>query len=103
MKLRKFIIRQFALNYTIKLFNRYWTALRVSRYIMPCFIITGLSFVYNDSNWNAFSVFFGLLTLIFLFFGFLYFEFYPIKQNEYNLLDEDQKRQWDFYYQKEDE
>lgn len=93
--MRKFIIRQFALNYTFKLFNRYWTALRASRIIFPLFVISGLLITYV--GWNAITIFFSILTLISLFFGFIYFDFFPIKEEEYDILDEDQKKQYDYY------
>lgn len=91
--MREFIIKHFALNYHISLFGRLYSAPRASRIIFPLLVITGY-FSVTNINWPTPTFFvcvlYFLLSLA-LFFGFVYFRFYPVQWEE---LDNLQKYQY---------
>ena len=91
--MRKFIVKHFALNYSTKLFGTTFTALRASRIIFPVFCLAGFLTAINP-NWPEltwYTTLAYLLVGIVVYFGFIYFRFYPVKWNE---LDEYQKFQY---------
>ena len=93
MKVRKLIVRHFALDYTIKLFGRKYNAPRASRIIFPLFLLTGILNILN-TGWptpttTILVVYF--LDVLSIFFGFVYFNLWPAKWEE---LDDDQKWQY---------
>ena len=91
--MRKFLVKNFVLDYMVSIFGKTYNAPRASRIIFPTFVITGIANVLND-NWptpTLFVWFMYLITLLVLFFGFVYFRFFPVKWEE---LDEFQKLQY---------
>lgn len=94
--MRKFLVKNFALDYRVKLFGRQYGAPRASRIIFPVFVATGIANCYNDNypTPTALIWFLYALTVLVLFFGFVYFRFRPIKFNE---LDDLQKLQYGYY------
>lgn len=86
--MRKFIVKHFALNYTVKFLGYYWTALRASRIIFPLFTISGLLITYT--GWHILTYLLAASTLYALFLGFFYFNIWPVKWHE---LDDNQKLQ----------
>lgn len=96
--IRRFLVKNFVLDYSFTLFNVTIKAVRASRIIYPIFIITGFFSVTNE-NWptpTPFVWFLYLLTATSLFFGFVYFRIYPAKWDE---LDKSQKYQYGFFMQ----
>jgi hypothetical protein len=92
-KIRQFLVRNFVLDYTFKLFGTTFNAPRASRIIYPLMVITGWFSVTNP-DWPTPTplvwVLYSLLATA-LFFGFVYFRFSPVKWDE---LDEFQKFQY---------
>jgi hypothetical protein len=80
----------------VSIFGKTYNAPRASRIIYPVFVITGIANILND-NWptpTLFVWFMYLLTATSLFFGFVYFRFFPAKWEE---LDEFQKFQYGMF------
>ena len=91
--MRKWLVKNFVLDYMVSIFGKTYNAPRASRIIYPAFVITGIANILND-NWptpTLFVWFMYLLTATSLFFGFVYFRFFPVKWEE---LDEFQKFQY---------
>jgi hypothetical protein len=88
--MRKFLVKNFVLDYKIKLFGKCYNAPRASRIIFPLFVITGIANVLNDNFPTPTTLiwFLYVLTTLSLFFGFVYFHIYPVKFSE---LDKYQK------------
>lgn len=86
--MRKFIVKHFALSYSIKIGKWNISAVRASRIIFPLFVATGFALTYT--GWNIVTILLGVLTIISLFLGFVYFEIFPVKYRE---LDPSQKKQ----------
>ena len=94
--IREFLVRNFVLDYTVNLFGKMYNAPRASRIIYPLMVITGW-FAVTNPNYPTPTFFvwilYGLLVAA-LFFGFVYFRFYPVKWEE---LDKFQKFQYGFF------
>ncbi len=91
--MRNWLVKNFVLDYMVSIFGKTYNAPRASRIIYPVFLITGISNLFND-NWptpNLFIWFMYLITLVVLFFGFVYFRFFPVRWDE---LDNFQKLQY---------
>jgi hypothetical protein len=91
--MRKWLVKNFVLDYMINIFGKTYNAPRASRIIFPVFVITGI-FVSINPDWptpTPLIWFLYLITAIVLFFGFVYFRFSPVKWEE---LDEFQKFQY---------
>jgi hypothetical protein len=90
--MRKFLVKHFVLDYSINLFGKKYNGPRASRIIFPTMVITGLQVAFNDNYptpdtllWISYFI-----TLVVLFFGFVYFRIKPAKWEE---LDNKQKIQ----------
>jgi hypothetical protein len=88
MKIRKFLVSNFVLDYWITVFGKRFNAPRASRIIFPLMAIAGYVHVTNESilSWGLIG-----LVLASLYFGFLHFKFFPAKWEE---LDDVQKCQY---------
>ena len=79
--MRQFIVKQFALDCWVKIGRRTFNFTRASRIIYPLFILAGLATIDG-------SVLLRVLTYVPLavsvYFGFVYFRFYPVKFHELN-------------------
>jgi len=95
--IRLFIVRQFALNYLIKIFGigPWRTGLRCTRIIFPLVAITGYFWVTSPDypNPTALAIVLFILMCISLFIGFIYFRIWPVKWEE---LDDFQKYQYGY-------
>jgi hypothetical protein len=93
--MRKFLVRNFVLDYRTKIFGKFYNSPRASRIIYPLFVMTGIANILNDDfptpNFLVWVLY--LLVAISLFFGFVYFRFYPAKWHE---LDDFQKLQYGY-------
>ena len=94
--MRKFLVKNFVLDYQIKLFGKQYNAPRASRIIFPLFVLTGIANCLNDNFPTPtilIWILYGLIALS-LFFGFFYFsKISPVKFSE---LDDLQKLQYGF-------
>jgi hypothetical protein len=92
-KIRQFLVRNFVLDYTFKLFGVQRNAPRASRIIYPLMAITGYFSATNPDYPTPTLLIWVLYALLAtaLFFGFIYFRIYPAKWEE---LDEIQKFQY---------
>lgn len=94
--LRNWLVKNFVLNYMFTIFGKTFNAPRASRIIFPLFFITGI-FVARNPNWPTPTLFIWILyalCAIALFFGFVYFSFFPVKWEE---LDKSQKYQYGIF------
>ena len=93
--MRKFLVKNFVLDYRMKLFGKHYNSPRASRIIYPLFVITGIANILNDDFPTPTILIWLLYVLVALslFFGFVYFRFYPVKFNE---LDDFQKLQYGY-------
>jgi hypothetical protein len=91
--MRKFLVKHFVLDYSFIMFNRRWSAPRASRIIFPLMTITGylVSINPNYPKPDLLLLVMYFLSLVSLFFGFVYFRIKPAKFEE---LDEKQKLQY---------
>lgn len=95
--LRKFIVKNFAFGYTIRIGELNISSLRCTRIMLPTFIITTLVIKeITPTTYDFYDYFLMLLSLIeiwigFSCFGFDYFSLFPVKWNE---LDDEQKIQY---------
>ena len=94
--MRKFLVKNFVLDYQIRLFGKCYNAPRASRIIFPLFVITGMANALNDNFPTPTTLIWILyaLTALALFFGFVYFHIYPVKFSE---LDNYQKLLYGFF------
>ena len=95
--IRKFLVRNFVLDYTANIFGWQYNAPRASRIIYPLMVITGWFSVTNP-DWPAPTPlvwFLYSLLATSLFFGFVYFRFSPVKWEE---LDKFQKYQYGMFH-----
>ena len=94
---RKFIIRNFALDYITPIGN----FVRAANWIFPGFLSMGIfSVALKNDFWLHISM---IYTLIAVFFGFIYFRIFPIKESEYDLLSETQKYAYDYFHNRNPE
>ena len=94
--MREFLVRNFVLDYQIKLFGKTYNAPRASRIIYPLMAITGW-FAVTNPNYPTPTFFVWILYALLataLFFGFVYFRIHPVKWEE---LDDYQKFQYGFF------
>jgi hypothetical protein len=93
--MRKFLVKNFVLDYQIRLFGKCYNAPRASRIIFPLFVITGMANALNDNFPTPTTLIWVLyaLTALALFFGFVYFSIKPVKFSE---LDNYQKLLYGF-------
>nr|DAI55968.1 MAG TPA: hypothetical protein [Bacteriophage sp.] len=94
--MRKFLINYFALNYSVKVFGKTVSWVRAANVIFPLFVITGLLMTINTTI--AYCILPILAVSVFC--GFVYFEIYPLKETEIDLLDNVQKYSYSIYYNK---
>lgn len=98
--MRKFLVKHFVLDYTANIFGWQYNAPRASRIIFPLMVLSGW-FSTTNPDWPTPTplvwVLYSLLATS-LFFGFVYFRFYPAKWEE---LDNFQKFQYGVFKQEE--
>jgi len=95
--MRKFLVKNFVLDYRANIFGKYYNAPRASRIIFPLFVITGLANAFNDNFPTPTPVIWVLyfLVALSLYFGFVYFRFNTVKFEE---LDDFQKLQYGYAF-----
>jgi hypothetical protein len=91
--MRKWLVKNFVLDYQHKMFGKTWNAPRASRIIFPLFVITGFLNARN-LDWPEPTLLIWvmyLLCAVALYFGFVHFKIFPVKWEE---LDDFQKFQY---------
>jgi hypothetical protein len=98
--MRKFLVKHFVLDYTSNIFGWQSNAPRASRIIYPLMVLSGWFSTTNPDWPNPTPLVWVLYSLLAasLFFGFVYFRFYPAKWEE---LDKFQKCQYGIFKQDE--
>lgn len=89
--MRKLILNLFALNYRVKIFGNLINQLRASTIIFPLFLLMMISFIVNSMILKFISI---PLLIIAVFYGFVYFIIFPIKENDLKYLDKSQLNQY---------
>lgn len=99
--IRKFIVKNFALNYKVKIFGKEYSALRCTRIMAPYFIVMGFIITLDPSypilqiwDWLLLGGWAFLCWLTFPLFGLGYFAKWPVKREE---LDDEQKEFYDIF------
>jgi len=96
--MRKWLVKNFVLDYMFTIFNTTFNAPRASRIISPIFVLTGL-LVSTNPDWPTPTPLIWVmyfLCVVVLFFGFVYFKIKPAQWDE---LDEFQKFQYGSFKQ----
>lgn len=87
--MRKFLVKNFVLDYFFHLFGKRYNAVRASRIIVPLFLLTGLTIIFFSPDWPTPSILLWVLyflDILALFFGFVYFKIKPAKWEELDTL-----------------
>lgn len=90
--MRKWIVRLFALNYVVKIGGKPHNFTRSANFIFPSLALTMVSSAYHCPYWWIAL----LLFLFFAFFGFMYFRFKPLTNDDIRYFDEPQLQAWWF-------
>lgn len=94
--MRKIIIKYFALNYSVKVFGVEVNWVRAANVIFPLLMASAIAGI--KDSWLMYI--FLALFAVSVYFGFVYFLIYPLKEEDYESLDEVQKWHWNLYNQK---
>lgn len=94
--MRKIIIKYFALNYSVKIFGVEAKWVRAANVIFPFLMAAAIAGI--KGSWLMY-VFLALFAVS-VYFGFVYFLIYPLKEEDYESLDDVQKWYWNLYNQK---
>ena len=94
--MRKIIIKYFALNYPVRVFGVEVNWVRAANVIFPLLMASAIAGI--KDSWLMY-VFLALFAVS-VYFGFVYFLIYPLKEEDYESLDDVQKWHWNLYNQK---
>jgi hypothetical protein len=92
--MRKLIIKYFALNYIVRIFGTTQSWTRSANVIFPLFILGGMSLL--SELYTSLLVIICLIGIA-AFFGFVYFQFFPLTENDIKYFDETQNWQFNRY------
>lgn len=92
--MRKLILNLFALGYRAKIFGTLISQLRASVIIFPLFLSMMISFIIDSMILKFISI---PLLIIAVFYGFVYFMIFPIKEKDLKYLDKSQLNQYNIY------
>lgn len=92
--MRKLIIKYFALNYIVRIFGTTQSWTRSANVIFPLFILGGMSLL--SELYTSLLVIICLIGIA-AFFGFVYFQFFPLTENDRKYFDESQNWQFNRY------
>lgn len=82
--MRKFMIKNFALDYICKVFNYTFNFTRGAVFLFPAFLLSGI-YVVLISDWPEISIYDAVILVllgILVFLAFFYFRFKPVKVEE---------------------
>lgn len=92
--MRKLILNLFALSYRAKIFGTLIPQLRASVIIFPLFLLMMISFFINSMILKFISI---PLLIVAIFYGFVYFRVFPIKEEDLKYLNKSQLNQYNMY------
>lgn len=93
--MRKLIIKFFALNYIVRVFGSTYNWTRGANIIFPLFILAGMCLL---SELYVLLCIMVCLIAIAVFFGFIYFQLFPLTENDRKYFDDVQRWQFNRYY-----
>lgn len=93
--MRKLIIKFFALNYIVRVFGSTYNWTRGANIIFPLFILAGMCLL---SELYCILCMMVCLIAIAVFFGFIYFQLFPLTENDRKYFDDVQRWQFNRYY-----
>ena len=93
--MRKLIIKFFALNYIVRVFGSTYNWTRGANIIFPLFILAGMCLL---SELYVLLFIMVCLIAIAVFFGFAYFQLFPLTENDRKYFDDVQRWQFNRYY-----
>ena len=93
--MRKLIIKFFALDYIVRVFGSTYNWTRGANVIFPLFILGGMSLL--SELYTLLLIIICLITIA-AFFGFVYFQLFPLTENDRKYFDDVQRWQFNRYY-----
>lgn len=93
--MRKLIIKFFALDYIVRVFGSTYNWTRGANIIFPLFILAGMCLL---SELYVLLFIMVCLIAIAVFFGFAYFQLFPLTENDRKYFDDVQRWQFNRYY-----
>jgi len=93
--MRKLIIKFFALDYIVRVFGSTYNWTRGANIIFPLFILAGMCLL---SELYVLLCIMVCLIAIAVFFGFIYFQLFPLTENDRKYFDDVQRWQFNRYY-----
>lgn len=93
--MRKLVIKFFALDYIVRVFGSTYNWTRGANIIFPLFILTGMCLL---SELYVLLCIMVCLIAIAVFFGFAYFQLFPLTENDRKYFDDVQRWQFNRYY-----
>ncbi len=93
--MRKFVIKFFALDYIVRVFGSTYNWTRGANIIFPLFILAGMCLL---SELYVLLYIMLCLIAIAVFFGFAYFQLFPLTENDREYFDDVQRWQFNRYY-----
>ena len=93
--MRKLVIKFFALDYIVRVFGSTYNWTRSANIIFPLFILAGMCLL---SKLYVLLYTIVCLIAIAVFFGFAYFQLFPLTENDRKYFDDVQRWQFNRYY-----
>lgn len=93
--MRKFVIKFFALDYIVRIFGSTYNWTRSANIIFPLFILAGMCLL---SELYVLLYIILCLIAVAVFFGFAYFQLFPLTENDRKYFDDVQRWQFNRYY-----
>lgn len=93
--MRKFVIKFFALDYIVRVFGSTYNWTRSANIIFPLFILAGMCLL---SELYVLLYIMLCLIAVAVFFGFVYFQLFPLTENDRKYFDDVQRWQFNRYY-----
>ena len=93
--MRKLVIKFFALDYIVRVFGSTYNWTRGANIIFPLFILAGMCLL---SELYVLLCIMVCLIAIAVFFGFAYFQLFPLTENDRKYFDDVQRWQFNRYY-----
>ena len=93
--MRKLVIKFFALDYIVRVFGSTYNWTRGANIIFPLFILAGMCLL--SELYVLFCIMVCLITIA-VFFGFAYFQLFPLTENDRKYFDDVQRWQFNRYY-----
>lgn len=93
--MRKLVIKFFALDYIVRVFGSTYNCTRSANIIFPLFILAGMCLL---SELYVLLYIMLCLIAVAVFFGFIYFQLFPLTEKDRKYFDDVQRWQFNRYY-----